>query len=250
MTDNLDFFNIDLDSDNSDITANSSKTSETEPKAAAFNESTEENGREDIGEPAENDFDEDEEEEDEAPPASDEHRKKKRKNSVLKEIISYMLVIAAAFVLAFFTNHFLIVNARIPTGSMIPTIMEGDRIIGNRLAYNHSEPKRGDVIVFYNPDNEEEKYVKRVIGLPGETVRIVDGAVYIDGQLLDESAYLDTTPYGSYGPYTVPEDCYFMMGDNRNSSWDSRFWSNTYVHKNKIIAKAVFCYYPDIHLVK
>lgn len=177
-------------------------------------------------------------------------KRKEKKRSVIRELISYALIIAAAFVLARITNRFLIVNARVPTGSMIPTIMEGDRIIGNRLAYMHSEPERGDVVVFYYPDNENEKYVKRIIGLPGETVTIVDGAVYIDGELLDESGYLTVVPYGSYGPYVIPEGYYFMMGDNRNSSWDSRFWTNTFVSRNKIIAKAEFCYYPSIHRIR
>lgn len=182
---------------------------------------------------------------------SEQDKKKRRKRiKIIKEAASYLLVVLAAFILANVTNRFLIVNARIPTGSMIPTIMEGDRIIGNRIAYMSSEPKRGDIIVFYYPDNETEKYVKRIIGLPGETVYISDGLIYIDGQPLDESDYLTVTTSGVSGPFVVPEDSYFVMGDNRNSSWDSRFWKNTFVHKDKIIAKAEFCYYPKLHWVR
>ena len=88
-------------------------------------------------------------------------------------------------------------------------------------------------------------YVKRVIGLPGETVEVKDGKVYINGSdtPLDEP-YLPEPMEGSYGPYEVPEGCYFMMGDNRNNSLDARFWDNKFVAKNKIVAKVLFCYYP------
>ena len=94
-------------------------------------------------------------------------------------------------------------------------------------------------------DNEKVYYVKRVIGLPGETVEVKDGKVYINGSdtPLDEP-YLPEPMEGSYGPYEVPEGCYFMMGDNRNNSLDARFWDNKFVAKNKIVAKVLFCYYP------
>ncbi len=176
--------------------------------------------------------------------------KKSRRGKIIREIVSYITIIAAAFILATLTNRYLIVNARIPSGSMIPTITEGNRIIGNRLAYINSDPKRGDVVVFYYPDDETQKYIKRIIGLPGETVYIEHGTVYIDGQPIDESDYLTVETSGVSGPFTVPEGCYFMMGDNRNSSWDSRFWNNTFVSKDKIIAKAMFCYFPTIHWIK
>ena len=90
----------------------------------------------------------------------------------------------------------------------------------------------------------------RSIGLPGETVRIVDGRVYIDGADLPlEEIYLKEAPEGSFGPYEVPQDSYFVMGDNRNHSHDSRFWENQYVEKKKILAKAVFQYYPRLGMV-
>lgn len=192
----------------------------------------------------------DEEAADDESDGKDTARKKSRRKKIIREIISYVLIVAAAFVLATLTNRYLIVNARIPSGSMIPTITEGNRIIGNRLAYMSSDPKRGDVVVFYYPDDETQKYIKRIIGLPGETVYIEHGTVYIDGQPLDESDYLTVETAGVSGPFTVPEGCYFMMGDNRNSSWDSRFWNNTFVSRDKIIAKAMFCYFPTIHLIK
>lgn len=183
------------------------------------------------------------------PPSSDNPGKRKS-HMLIREILSYVFIIAAAFIIAMLANSYLIVNARIPSGSMIPTITEGNRIIGNRLAYIKSEPRRGDIVVFYYPDDESQKFIKRIIGLPGETIYIADGIVYIDGQPLDESTYLTVETYGVSGPFTIPENCYFMMGDNRNSSNDSRFWTNHFVSRDKIIAKALFCYYPSIHLIK
>ena len=143
------------------------------------------------------------------------------------------------------SDHFVIANSRIPTGSMENTIMSHSRVIGSRLSYIKDDPERGDIVIFRYPDNEKVYYVKRVIGLPGETVEVKDGKVYINGSdtPLDEP-YLPEPMEGSYGPYEVPEGCYFMMGDNRNNSLDARFWDNKFVAKNKIVAKVLFCYYP------
>jgi signal peptidase I len=133
------------------------------------------------------------------------------------------------------------------------TIMSHSRVIGSRLSYLFGDPERGDVVIFHYPDDITGKtyYVKRIIGMPGETVTIVDGKVYIDGSdtPLDEP-YLAEPMEGSYGPYTVPEGCYFMMGDNRNNSMDARFWKNKYVEKDKIIAKVLLCYFPRIGKVE
>lgn len=172
-------------------------------------------------------------------------------NNLLKEIRSYAIIIVAAVLVAVFVNTFIISNTRVPTGSMENTIMCGNRLFGNRLAYKTHKPKRGDVVIFKFPDDETGKtnYIKRVIGLPGETVNIVDGVVYIDGKELKED-YLKEKPQGSFGPYEVPEKSYFVMGDNRNNSSDARFWENTYVTEDKIIAKAVIKYWPNIKLIK
>ena len=154
-------------------------------------------------------------------------------------------------VIALFLNNVIIANSRVPTGSMENTIMSHSRVIGSRLAYINSEPERGDVVIFKFPDNREVYYVKRVIGLPGETVNVVDGKVYInDSQTPLDEPYLPEPMEGSYGPYTVPEGCYFMMGDNRNNSLDARFWKNQFVPKKDIMAKVLFCYYPKIGKVE
>ena len=183
--------------------------------------------------------------------AEDNDSDNNNKSSLLKEIRSYAIIIVAAVLVAIFVNTFIISNTRVPTGSMENTIMCGNRLFGNRLAYKTSKPKRGDVIIFKYPDDETGKtnYIKRVIGLPGETVNIVDGKVYIDGKELKED-YLKEEPQGSFGPYEVPEKSYFVMGDNRNNSSDARFWENTYVTEDKIIAKAVIKYWPNIKLIK
>ena len=147
--------------------------------------------------------------------------------SIFKEIMSWVIPFAIALVAAL--------------------------LIGNRLAYVVGEPERGDIVVFRYPDDESEIYVKRVIGLPGDTIDIEDGKIYINGSTepLQED-YLKEEWTVATGPYTfeVPEGSYFMMGDNRNDSWDARYWSNTYVTKDKILGKALFTYWPFAHFGK
>lgn len=174
-----------------------------------------------------------------------------KKSNFMKELRSYIIIIVAAVLVAIFVNNFILSNTRVPTGSMENTIMCGNRLFGNRLAYRFEKPKRGDVIIFKFPDDETGKtnFIKRVIGLPGETVNIVDGTVYVDGKQIKED-YLKEEPQGSFGPFEVPENSYFVMGDNRNNSNDARFWENTYVTEDKIIAKAVIKYWPNIKLIK
>lgn len=162
------------------------------------------------------------------------------------EIFSWIKLVITAFIIAIVINNFVIVKAEVPTGSMENTVMTHDQIIGYRLAYLFSEPKRGDIVMFPFPDDESINYLKRIVGLPGEVIEIIDGKVYINGnsEPLEED-YLKEKPNGSYGPYTVPKDSYFMMGDNRNSSLDSRFWEHPFVKKDKIIGRAVFRYSPS-----
>ncbi len=176
---------------------------------------------------------------------------KKKRGEVLKqELIGWLMVIVIAVAVAFLVSHFLIANTYVPSSSMEETIMTDDRIIGLRTAYWFSEPERGDVIIFKYPDDETQTFIKRVIGLPGETVTIVDGLVFInDSRDALVEPYVKGTPSGSYGPYEVPEDCYFVLGDNREISKDSRYWKNTYVSRDKIMAKAFLRYYPSFKLL-
>lgn len=177
--------------------------------------------------------------------------KAKAKARARAEIISWIKTIILAAAIALFINFVIIVNASVPTGSMENTIMAGDRVVALRLSYLFSEPERGDVAIFKYPDDPEQKilYVKRVIGLPGDRVEVKDGGVYINGELLEED-YIREITNGDYGPYEVPEGCYFMMGDNRNNSLDSRFWENKFVEEDAILGKVLFKYYKSPALVK
>lgn len=163
----------------------------------------------------------------------------------VKELFSFLMSFVVAVAIAMLMQRFIIINANIPSGSMENTIMTGDRVIGNRLAYLFGSPERGDIVIFKYPDDERQLFVKRVIGMPGETVVIEDAKVYIDGVLLEED-YLKDAWVVDAGPYTyvVPEDSYFVMGDNRNNSKDSRYWRNAYVQKEQLLGEAVFCYWP------
>ncbi len=178
---------------------------------------------------------------------------KKKKKSFFRNLVELVFMLAFAFLVATAINTFLLINARIPSESMLPTVEIGDRIFGNRLAYLNSDPKRGDIIIFAFPDNPERTFIKRIIGLPGDTVQVIDGVVYITSSeggepvALDEPYILDEEPNSrckNYGPVTVPENSYFVMGDNRNGSNDSRFWSNPFVSRDAIYAKAVLRYWP------
>ena len=119
--------------------------------------------------------------------------------------------------------------------------MQGDRIFGNRLAYVMTDPKRYDIIIFKYPDDTSKTFIKRIIGLPGETVEIKDGNVYINGSEtpLDDSFCAEETE-GGFGPYVVPEDSYFVMGDNRANSIDSRSTNVGAIYKTDIKAKIVY----------
>lgn len=164
-----------------------------------------------------------------------------------KEILSWVLTFAFAILAALLIKNYIIINANVPSGSMENTIMTGDRLIGNRLAYLNKNPQRGDIIIFHYPDNEEEIYVKRVIGLPGESISIMDGKIYINGSETPlVEPYLKEEWTVATGPYTfeIPQGCYLVMGDNRNDSWDARYWTNQYVQEDKILGKAVFTYWP------
>lgn len=177
-------------------------------------------------------------------------KSEKQEVSKLKEAISFMTPIVIALIIAILLKTFIFANAVIPTGSMINTIQEGDRIIASRLAYINEDPKRYDVIIFHYPDDESQLFVKRIIGMPGETINIKNGIVYItdaNGNTTEARSDFVTNcvPTGDFGPYTVPLGSYFVMGDNRNDSWDARYWKKKNVEKKKIIGKVKFRYFPN-----
>lgn len=167
------------------------------------------------------------------------------KDGVIIGIVKWVFTIVICILLSMLINNFLIVNAKVPSESMETTIMTGDRFIANRLAYVFNEPEMLDVIVFYAPDEPETLFVKRVIGKPGDTIEIVDGMLYVNDEIIEEP-YLKEEMQGTFGTYVVPEDSYFVLGDNRNCSNDSRYWFNTYVTNDMIVGEAQFSYFPRI----
>ncbi len=169
------------------------------------------------------------------------------KQKLRKEILSWISVIAIAVLLAFVINQTVLFKVTTPTGSMENTIMSHDKAYSFRLAYLFSAPKRGDIVVFPFPDDETEDRIKRIIGLPGETIEGRDGIVYINGEPLEEPYIKE--PWGdeedgdgTFGPYTIPESSYFMLGDNRVESLDARDWKNKFVSKDKLKGKLIFKY--------
>lgn len=178
-------------------------------------------------------------------------QKKHNKNSIYEEIISWAKAIITAGIIAFFVNNFVIVNAMVPTGSMESTIMSNDRVVAFRLSYLFSSPSRFDIIVFRNPNNESLLYIKRIIGMPGETVMLSNGNVYINGTILEEdSTFIKEPFFGEFGPFIVGENEYFVLGDNRNRSEDSRSWENPFVPEDLILGRAVFKYFRGFEILR
>ena len=187
---------------------------------------------------------------DESEPAKDIKNKKDENSSPMRTVLEYVISIGIALVAALLINNFILLNAKVPSGSMENTIMTGDRLFGFRLSYLFSDPERGDIVIFKYPDNESINYIKRIIGLPGETVTIKKGTVYINGSPLKEDYLKEEWLIANDGmEFQVPEGYYFMMGDNRNNSKDSRYWNNTYVARDKILAKAIFRYWGGFKLL-
>jgi len=182
-----------------------------------------------------------------------------KKKSIIREYIEAILI---AMILAFGIRTFVIQAFKIPSGSMIPTLLVGDHILVNKFIYGTRipftdiilfplrEPKRGDVIVFKYPENPKIDFIKRIIGEPGEKVEIRNKKIYINDVPIED-------PWGRYersrilpknfsnrdnfGPVIVPKDSYFVLGDNRDNSKDSRFWG--FVNRKEILGKAILIYW-------
>jgi signal peptidase I len=194
-----------------------------------------------------------------------------RKKSVVRE---YAEAIVVAVALTLLIRTFVIQAFRIPTGSMEDTLLVGDFLFVNKFIYGAHvpftdatlpalrKPRRGDIMVFRYPRDTSRDFIKRVIGLPGETLEIKDKVVYVDGKALDEPYVKHTNPRtqprdyrdpliyppglqmgnrDNYGPFVVPDGQYFMMGDNRDNSDDSRFWGT--LDPDLIRGKAIFIYW-------
>lgn len=186
-----------------------------------------------------------------------------RKKSVFRE---YAEAAAIAIILALFIRTFVVQAFKIPSGSMEPTLLVGDHILVNKFIYGIkipiirktlipiSEPKRGDVIVFIYPVDKSKDFIKRVIGLPGDRIKINGRKIYINGRLYnDKDGYYaeedEKSPHSiqesQFGPVTVPDNALFVMGDNRDHSYDSRFWG--FVPLSSVKGKAFIIYWSWPH---
>lgn len=154
--------------------------------------------------------------------------------------------IAEAAVLAgllYFVLQFALQSTIVEGTSMEPNFFDGEWVLVNKLAYRFGEPERGDVIVFHAPDATDKDYIKRIIGLPGESVQVRSGAVYVDGRRIDEPwlPWLDAT---AFGPYTVPPGHLFVLGDNRPASSDSRLWREAGLAEAHVVGKVWLSVWP------
>jgi signal peptidase I len=180
-----------------------------------------------------------------------------KKKSVIREWTESIVV---AFVLAMIIRSFVIQAFKIPTGSMRPTLLEGDLILVNKFIYGAKipftnsrlpkfrPPQRGDVVVFIYPENPKKDFIKRLVALEGETVEIKNGTIYImDKPLLDvvfnQRYYYNRGPFAQEGQkIVVPKDRFFVLGDNSASSQDSRYWG--FVPRENILGEAILVYWP------
>jgi len=163
--------------------------------------------------------------------------------------IKYVCLMVLCVCFGLFLKSHIFLIATVPTQSMSPTIEVDDIVFGSRLAYKHSDVERGDIVVFKAPDDPSILYVKRVVGLPGDEISITNGFVFINGNIYTDDVFKEQA-LGDFGPYKVPENSYFMLGDNRNNSNDSRYWTNTFVTKNSILGKVTYRLSPDISKIK
>ena len=159
------------------------------------------------------------------------------------EIVAWFKTLASAAVYATLIVTFGFQVARVEGQSMAPTLADQDRLIVNKLAYRIGEPRRGDIVMLYYPLNPDKSFVKRVIAEEGDTIRIVDGRVYVnDVPLRDDFVPPEFRSHDDYGPTVIPEGYAFVMGDHRNNSSDSRHWG--FVPKKYIIGKVQIRWWP------
>jgi signal peptidase I len=166
-----------------------------------------------------------------------------RLEQVKEELVAWVKTLVSAAVYAVLIVTFVFQVARVEGQSMAPTLEDQDRLIVNKLAYRMGEPRRGDIVMLYYPLNPEKSFVKRVIAEEGDTVRIVDGQVYVnDIPLKDDYVPAKYRSHDDWGPQVIPEGYDFVMGDHRNNSSDSRHWGN--VPKKYIIGRVQLRWWP------
>lgn len=166
----------------------------------------------------------------------------KKEKSIVREYVEAIIVAVA---LALVIRTFVIQAFKIPSGSMLQTLQIGDHVLVNKFIYTFTDPERGDIIVFKYPEDPSRDFIKRVIGLPGEVIEVKDRIVYINGKPIKED-YLNK-PNSEFSVYNnasrrrIPPDCYFMMGDNRDNSMDSRKWG--FLKSDLVRGKALIIYF-------
>jgi len=166
-----------------------------------------------------------------------------RMERVVEEIVAWLKTLASAAVYATLIVTFGFQVARVEGQSMAPTLSDQDRLIVNKLAFRLGEPRVGDIVMLYYPLRPEKSFVKRVIGAEGDQVRVVDGKVYRNDVLMDDSFVKpDYRSHDDWGPQVIPEGYYFVMGDHRNNSSDSRHWG--FVPKKYIIGRVQLRWWP------
>ena len=170
--------------------------------------------------------------------------------SIARSVVEWAAWLGGALVVALLLQAFVVQAFYIPSESMLPTLEKNDRVVVNKLWYNFRDVNRGDIVVFKAPrevaENDGRKYlVKRVIGLPGDTVEgRADGSVYINGEKLEEPWLPEGTRTEPFGPFVVPAGEYFMMGDYRANSRDSRFFPRHYIPEGDIVGRAFVRIWP------
>mgnify|MGYP000909265350 CR=1 FL=1 len=163
--------------------------------------------------------------------------------SLGEEIKDWVVSIAIAVVLAFFIRYFIVELYLVDGPSMRPTLQSAERLVVNKFIYRFRAPERGEILVFRYPRDPSRDFIKRVIAIPGDTIEIRDGRVYVNAALLNEPYILSKTR-GNYPLATVPEGHIFVMGDNRNNSEDSRFADVGFVPFDLIKGKAMLVFWP------
>lgn len=159
----------------------------------------------------------------------------------VKEILQSVVI---AGILAFFIITFVAQSFVVDGKSMEPNLHDGERLFVNKFIYRFREPQRGEVVVFTPHGAPNKKYIKRIIGLPKDTIYIKDGVTYVNGQPLEEN-YINEDMIGNFGPYQVPDNSVFVMGDNRNHSADSRYPGYVgFVSYDSISGLAFWVYWP------
>lgn len=161
----------------------------------------------------------------------------------IKDIVQ---VIVFALILTFILRTFVVEARQIPSGSMLPTLQVGDRLLVDKIVYRLKGYERFDIIVFSPPPGAQvgevkNDLIKRVIAIPGDTIQVIGGKVLLNGEPLME-AYIENAPAYSYGPVTIPEEAVFVMGDNRNNSFDSHAWG--FLPIENIKGRAFFRFWP------